>query len=419
MEQEMIRHLAVALGIGLLIGLERGWQSRDAEIGVRSLGLRSFGLAGLLGGVVGVLSESFGPWVLGFGFAGLAGFVALVYLEGSRASGDRGATTEIALLVTFALGALAAAGHEIEAAGAAVVTALLLGAKTPLHAFVARLDERELMATLQLLLAALVLLPLLPDRGMGPWEAVNPRSVGLLALLIAGLSFAGYVAVRWLGGERGTLVTALLGGLTSSTAVTVAFARAARATPERATLLGAGVGLASSMMALRVAVVVSLVAPEVGRELALPLTALALTPVLAAFVAVAHGNSLGDGTALPLRNPLELQAALGWAALLALLSLLTRALHVWLGSAGLFALAAVSGLADVDAIGLSLARMVPESLDAETAARAIALAALANTLAKGALSALLGGRALAFRGGAILLATFVAGALASLLHWAR
>jgi uncharacterized membrane protein (DUF4010 family) len=250
---------------------------------------------------------------------------------------------------------------------------------------------------------------------MGPWQALNPRSVGLLALLIAGLSFAGYAAVRWLGGSRGTLVTALVGGLTSSTAVTVAFARAARATPERAALLGAGIGLASSMMALRLGLAVSLVAPELAIELALPLLVLAATPMLAALVVARRGGALADGAALPLRNPLELQAALGWAALLAALTLLSRALYVWLGSAGLFILAVISGLADVDAIGLSLARMVPASIDAETAARAIACAALANTLAKGMLAALLGGRALALRGGAILLATFAAGALATAL----
>lgn len=415
MDPELIRHLAVALGLGLVVGVERGWRTRATREGVRSLGMRSFGLAGLLGGVIGALAELHGPWVLGLAFAGVAGFTAASYVASSRASGDFGATTEIALLVTFALGALAAAGHELEAAGAAIVTALVLGAKTPLHAFVERLDERELMATLQLLLAAVVLLPLLPDRGMGPWEALNPRRVGLLALLIAGLSFAGYVAVRWLGGRRGTLVTALLGGLTSSTAVTVAFARAARVTPERAALLGAGIGLASSMMALRLGLVLGLVAPEVALELAFPLLALAATPMLAALYVTARGDALDDGAALPLRNPLELQAALGWAALLAALSVLSRAVYAWLGPSGVFALASLSGLADVDAIGLSLARMAPASIDVGTAARAIAFAALANTFAKGLLAALLGGRALALRGGAILLATLAAGALATAL----
>jgi uncharacterized membrane protein (DUF4010 family) len=134
--------------------------------------------------------------------------------------------------------------------------------------------------------------------------------------------------------------------------------------------------------------------------------------MLAALLVSLRGDVLRDGAVLPLRNPLELQAALGWAALLAALSLLARALFSWLGSAGLFLLAGLSGFADVDAVGLSLARMVPAAIDAETAARAIAVAALANTLAKGLLAALLGGRALGIRAGAILLATFAAGALA-------
>lgn len=415
MERELIRHLAVALGLGLVLGVERGWRTREAQAGVRSLGLRSFGLIGLLGGVIGALAELHGPWILGLGFAGVAGFSAVTYLVSSRATGDLGATTEIALLVAFSLGALAATGREMEAAGAAIVTALLLSAKTPLHAFVRRLDERELNASLQLLLAAIVLLPLLPDREMGPWQALNPRSVGLLALLIAGLSFGGYVAVRWLGGSRGTFATALLGGLASSTAVTIAFARAARATPERAALLAVGIALASSVMALRLGLAVSVVAPELAPELALPLLALAATPMLAALILARNGDAPGESAALPLRNPLELQAALGWAALIAALSVLSRGLYLWLGAAGLLALATLSGLADVDAIGLSLARMVPGSIDAETASRAIVCAALANTFAKGTLAALLGGRELGLRCGAILLATFAAGALAAAL----
>jgi uncharacterized membrane protein (DUF4010 family) len=411
MDEELALHLAVALALGLVVGVERGWRTRALESsGARNLGMRTFGLAGLLGGVVESLDREQG-WLLGFAFLGVAAFAALTYFQSARASGDYGATTEVALLVTFSLGALAATGREVEAAGAAVGTALLLGSKTRLHAFVAALDERELIAALQLLLVATVVIPLLPDRALGPYDAVNPRVIGWLVLLISGVSFAGYVAVKSFGAERGTLLTAVLGGLTSSTAVTIAFARDARSNPANAPLLGAGIGLAAATMALRLGALVSVVAPDLLRSLALPLAALAAVPVGAALLVRAREGGAAPRDSLPLGNPLHLDVALGWAALLALLSVLSRALHAWLGDAGLYLLAATSGLADVDSISLSLARMVPDPLAPATAAHAIVLAALSNTLAKAVLAALLGGRRLALYGGGTLLLTLAVGAL--------
>lgn len=417
MERELAIRLAVALALGLVVGLERGWRARGVESGVRSLGMRSFGLAGLLGGVVGSLADGGGAWVLGLGFLGVAAFTTLTYYLSARTTGDYGATTELALLVTFALGALAATGREVEAAGAAVGTALLLSSKARLHAFVAALEERELTATLQLLLVATVAIPVLPDRALGPYAAVNPRAIGWLVLLISGVSFAGYVAVKLLGARRGTLVTALLGGLTSSTAVTLAFARAARSHPSNAPLLGAGIGLAAAVMSLRVGVLVSLVEPTLLAPLALPLVALAAVPIAAAVLTRSRsgGSAVAQHDSLPLHNPLELDVALGWAALIAVLSVLSRALQDWFGDPGLYLLAAASGAADVDAIALSLARLVPESLTPQLAAHLIVLAALANTAAKALLAAVVGGPRLALRGGAILLATLVAGAAAALL----
>jgi uncharacterized membrane protein (DUF4010 family) len=414
MERVLALRISVALALGLIVGVERGWRARDVESGVRTLGMRSFGLVGLLGGVVGTLGGGAG-WVLGLAFIGVAGLAAVTYVHSARASGDYGATTELALLVTFSLGALAAAGHEVEAAGAAVGTALLLSSKTRLHAFVAALDERELTAALQLLLVATVVIPLLPDRALGPYEAVNPRALGWLVLLISGVSFAGYVAVKLMGARRGTLVTAVLGGLTSSTAVTLAFARDARHDPRSAPLLGAGIGLAAATMALRVGVLVCVVAPELLRSLALPLGALTAVPVAAALLVPAREDGAVKGDSLPLRNPLQLEFALGWAVLLALLFVLSRALHDWLGQPGLYLLAVVSGFADVDSISLSLARMVPDPLEPSLAARAILLAALSNTLAKAILAVVVGGRRLALYGGAILLATLAAGALVAAL----
>ncbi|MFI5315310.1 MAG: MgtC/SapB family protein [Myxococcota bacterium] len=417
METDLVLRLGVALALGLVIGVERGWQSRAEDSRVRSLGMRTFGLAGLLGAVIGSLAEGGGGWLLGLALVGLSGFAAVTYVLSARASGDHGATTELALLVTFALGALAASGREMEAAGAAVATALLLGSKTRLHRFVEALDEHELMAALQLLLVALVVLPMLPDRDFGPWGALNPRVLAELVLLVSGLSFAGYVSIKLLGARRGTLATAVFGGLTSSTAVTLAFARAAREAPESAALLGAGIGLAAATMALRLGLIACVVAPQLLRPLAPTLAVLAAVPIAAASAIALRTRARATGESIPLHNPLQLELALLWASLLALLSILSHALHEWLGAAGIYALAATSGLADVDAVSLSLARMVPQSLGAELAARAITCAALANTAAKAALAAFVGGPKLARSGGAILFATLCAGALAAVVAW--
>jgi uncharacterized membrane protein YhiD involved in acid resistance len=221
--------LGVALALGLIIGIERGWERRGASEGMRTAGVRTFGFAGLSGAVAALLADELGQAVLAAALLGFAALVTASYLATARPSEDYGFTTELVLLLTFGLGAMAMSGHEIEAVAAAVVTALVLGFKRELHRSLERLEEREVRATLQLLAIALVVLPLVPNQGMGPWQALNPRTIGLLVLLIASISYVGYFAIRLLGARRGLLLTAFFGGLSSSTAVTVAFARMAAA----------------------------------------------------------------------------------------------------------------------------------------------------------------------------------------------
>src|SRR5690554_864308 len=182
-------------------------------------------------------------------------------------AGDLGATTEVAALLAFLLGALAVHGLYLEAATAAVVTAVLLGSKERLHALLRNLSRLELNASLQLLVIVLVVLPLLPNQSMGPWDSINPQVIGWLVILIAGISFAGYFAVRLLGDRVGLVLTALLGGLASSTALTLAFSRMARVDSSRSALLGAGIALACGTMAVRLLIEVAVV----NRALVMPL----------------------------------------------------------------------------------------------------------------------------------------------------
>lgn len=389
----LMERLAVALAIGLLIGLERGWKTRGMEEGQRVAGVRTFGVIGLLGGLSAVLTLLTGPVTLAAALIGAGGLLGINHWYTLQRGEDVGSTTVVAALATYALGALAGFGALSVAGSAAVVLTLLLGAKAPLHGFVARLEEKELMAAIQLLVISVVLLPILPNAGYGPYGALNPYRIWWMVVLIAGLSFLGYVAVRIAGARRGVLLTGLLGGLASSTVTAVNLARLSRASADAAAhpLLAAGAVAAVATMYPRVLVIVAVAAPALVARLALPL-GLAMAAALAAVAwRWRHGAALSDPHALQPRNPFELGVALQFAVLLTAVMLLARGLQDWAGEAGLLALAAASGLGDVDAITLSLASMMRDGeATVPLAAAGTVVAVVANTLVKPVLVAVIG-----------------------------
>lgn len=217
--------LLVALVIGLLIGVERGWQARDSQEGQRIAGVRTYGLIGLLGGVLGVLAENFGPLILGLGLIGLLITLAMFFLAKQLREGEWSITSLIAAILVYLLGALAVTGQVVIASSLAVVMVLLLSNKPLLHGWIQKLEAVELKAAIQLLLMSVVLLPVLPNQGYGPWEALNPHKIWWMVVLIAGISFVGYFAIKIGGARRGILFTGLFGGLASSTAVTLHLSR--------------------------------------------------------------------------------------------------------------------------------------------------------------------------------------------------
>jgi uncharacterized membrane protein (DUF4010 family) len=390
--------LAIALAIGLIIGMERGWASRESHQGLRIAGIRSFGFVGLFGGISALLAEQFGAIVIAVAFLGLAMMVGLSYGLTVQKSQDFGITTELTLLMTFMLGIMVGKDFAAEAVAVAVVMAALLGFKKELHRSLARLDRQELLATLQLLLIAAVVLPLLPDRNLGPWAALNPRSIGLLVLLIAGTSYVGYFAMRLLGTRVGLLATAMLGALVSSTAVTVSFARMARRGQGNAALLGAGISLAAGTMAVRILVEVSIVNPVLLPTLVPPIALLAMVPLLAAGAIALRLKKTSaplSTSEVELKNPIELGAALGYGAVLAVLFVLIRAVEAWFGNSGVYALSALSGITDVDAVSLSLAQATKVDLPLSVATAGILIAAMVNTLVKAMLATVIGGWKLA------------------------
>jgi uncharacterized membrane protein (DUF4010 family) len=405
--------LAIALAIGLIIGMERGWTSRDSHKGLRIAGIRSFGFVGLFGGLSALLAEQFGAVVIAVSFLGLALMVGLSYGLTVQKSQDFGITTELTLMITFLLGVMVGKDFAAEAVAVAVVMAALLGFKEELHRSLARLDRQELLATLQLLLIAVVVLPLLPDRNLGPWDALNPRSIGLLVLLIASTSYVGYFAMRLLGTRVGLLATAMIGALVSSTAVTVSFGRMARHGQGSVSILGAGISLAAGTMAVRILAEVSIVNPALLPTLAPPIAVLAMVPLIAAGVIALRKESEPQTPSTPstpstsdvaLKNPIELGSAVGYGAVLAVLFVSIRAVEAWFGKSGIYALSALSGITDVDAVSLSLAQSAKVDLPLSVATAGILIAAMVNTLVKAILATVIGGWKLARWCASILLA---------------
>ena len=407
-------HLAIALAIGLLFGAERGWHQRSAPDGGRVAGVRTYGLLGLLGGAAGLLAGEGGMLLLGLVFFGLAVTLTAGHVVEALHTPDLSITSLTAGLLVFLLGALATRGEPGVAAASAVVATLLLSYKPTLHRWVDALERRELRAGILMLLITVVVLPVLPNRGFGPWQSLNPYAIWWMVILIAGISFIGYFAVRIAGTARGLLVTGLAGGLAASTAVTLQLSRVARGNGEAVPALASGVLLACGTMLPRMVLVASLLNRELLEFLAVPALAMALVVYLPILVYWRRARQARVDLPSPLKNPFEWRSALGFGGLLAVIMLLGEALRQSFGERGVIALAAASGVTDVDAITLSLARMSSGELAPSVAAFAMILAAAVNNATKGAMAWVLGGSALGIRVGTVLLASAVIGVTAAL-----
>lgn len=393
MTLELLLNLATALGVGLLIGTERSWSGRD-NAGQELAGIRTFGLAGLFGGLAALSASHFGAAAWIAMFVVLALLTIAGYVIESRAYADHGMTTEVALLLTFLLGSLAVAETRLLAASVAVVVALLLSLKARLHGALRKLSEAELSGALKLLFISVVLLPALPNEGYGPWQAFNPYTTWWMVVLIAGIGFAAYVAIRLLGTRHGLMVTALLGGIVSSTAMTITLARLN--TEKLRPALAAGLLATSALMFPRVLLEVGLINRALLPALLAPMvTAGLIYSAGALFYYLRAGQQPKSGAEPPLKNPFELGPALRFAGLLVIILFLVEGAQRLLGDTGIYLVALLSGLTDVDAITLSLSNSARTDLSEMVAVRGIFLAALSNSLVKAGLILFIGGRALA------------------------
>ena len=367
-----------ALG-GTAVGVERQWSGHADGADARFAGVRTFTLLGGLGGLAGWL------WQAGYTLpatvllAGAAAITSAAYV--ARMRNDVDGTTEVAALVVIAAGVLAGAGVHQLASGVIAVTTLLLIEKSRLHALVTRLDDITLRAAARFAVMALVVLPLLPEGPYGPMGGIRPRELWALVLFFSGLSFVGYFARRAAGPGRGYLVTGLIGGLASSTSVTFTFARSSHSDEAASRALGYGAVAANAMLYPRV-----LLATAVLNVTLLPhvVTYLAL-PALLAFAITWFGakqSPADDVDERPVTNPLQLSAALQMAAIFQVVLMLVWFASHYGGNRGIISMASVLGLTDVDALTISMARRVASDISLETAALAIAVGVLSNTVLK-------------------------------------
>ncbi|WP_371347273.1 MgtC/SapB family protein [Ancylobacter sp. IITR112] len=415
-EMEIFRRLALAIAIGALVGVERHWRERDEDDGARTAGIRTFTLIGMLGGLAGLLERLLAPAALpGLVLVGflvtLTAVIALFQYREGVAENRFSATAVVAAMLTFALGALALLGDVTLASAGGVVLAVILASRDFLHRAIRRLRWAELRSALILLALAFVLRPIVPAEPIGPYGGISPARILAMAIVLAAISFCGYIAVRLFGATRGELVAGTIGGLISSTATTITNARRSRQS-EGVRALAAGAVSAGGVSLLRTALLVSALLPTLTERLLLPLAAGAAVMFAGALVLI-HGVARGKGEAErpEPRNPFDLLAVFKMALLLVAVAFAARvASEIW-GDGGLYAAAALSGLADVDAVTVTVAGMLP-TLDAAVAARALGLAVLANMLAKTAYAALLGAPRFALAlAGATALALLAAGSV--------
>lgn len=409
--------LVVALLIGFLIGLDR--ERLEVRKGREVFaGVRTFPLIALSGAMGMILLPVTGPALLVTAFASVAAVAVVAYLR-SSAAGGVGATTEMAAFATFLLGVLAGDGQFVLAGSAGVMVAIILVAKPRLEAFSRALTGEEIRAALELAVISVIVLPLLPNEGFGPWQVLNPFVIWLLVVFVSALSFAGFVASRLLGERRGLAVTGAVGGLVSSTAVTFAMAERSRADEGLAGPAASAAVLASCVMCLRIVALAGVVNAGILPRLLPVVGAMAIVGGVAAWWLERRGTDAPVAASGHLTNPFSLRAALSFGVVFALILLGMRAAQEYLGNGGLYAASAISGLADVDAVTIAISRLGPGADVWRTPAAAVTLAAVVNTLVKLGLGVVLGAGRFRRNVGVALGVMAVAGAAAGAAVYLR
>jgi uncharacterized membrane protein (DUF4010 family) len=409
---EPLQRVGLALAIGFLVGVERGWKQRDDGEGQRVAGIRTFTLIGLLGGTSGLLLPAVGQApVAAMALAFAAAFAAFQFRQTVK-DGDNSITSTVAGLLVFALGLYAIVGETVVAAAMAVAATIVLAFKDVLHTWVQSITWKEMRSALLILAATCIVLPLMPEGAIDPWRAVEPRSLWWLTILIASASFVGYVALRAFGPRAGLMIGALAGAIVSSTVVTIDLGRRVRLSEISASSGAAAAALATAVSLIRCGAVASLFSSAVATR---------LWPVLAVSAAVCLGcawglarpaaRSVAPATYAAIRSPLDLWSIAKFGLILIVLTIGANLVSNGLGPYGLGVFAATAGFLDVDAVTLAVGKLATTGLATETAVGAILIGILANQVFK--LAAVTVGGALSFsvRFGSVVAMAGISGAL--------
>ena len=403
--------LAISLGLGLLIGLQR--ERSEARLG----GIRTFPLISLFGTLCGLLASQFAWPVLVAGFVVVFGVLALANVIKLRdpTLHEAGQTTEVAALLTFAIGVYLVEGDRSVAFVVAGVTVVLLHLKEPMHRFVDRMGEHDMSAIIQFVVISLIILPLLPDRTFGPYNVLNPFDIWRMVVLIVGISLVGYIAYKIWGERVGTVSGGILGGLISSTATTVSFARRSREAPGAYRTVLFVILIASAIAYGRVIIEISAVAPNRLAAMVPPLGVMLGWMTFLAFLFFPFRKT--ESKIPDPENPAELKSALIFGAIYAVVIFAIGAAREHLGSSALYGVAIISGLTDMDAITLSTARLVEqERIETAMGWRLILTASLANLVFKAVAGFVVGGSRFGLRLALVFLLG-IAGGLAIIFLW--
>jgi len=407
------KEIGIALGLGLLVGLQR------ERVASPLAGFRTFPLITVSGTIAALLGQSFGGWIVGAGLIALAGLIVVGNLAKQKKGDlDPGLTTEVAMLLMYGVGAYVVVGPAAAAIAIGGGVAVLLHLKPEMHSLAARIGNADFKAIMQFVLVSFVILPVLPDQAYGPYQVLNPHRIWVLVVLIVGISLAGYMVYKFFGEKAGVMMGGILGGIISSTATTVSYARRSRQAKGSSKLAAQVILIASTVVFVRVLMLIAATAPASLQEAGPPLGAM-----LGVMMVLSVGTWFVDRHAKvqmpPQDNPTELKSAILFAALFALVTLGVAAAKEHFGQRGLYVVAILSGLTDMDAITLSTTQIVKSGqTDVHTGWRLILAAALANLVFKAGTTAVLGDRKLFLRVSALFGVAFAAGILILIL-WPR
>jgi uncharacterized membrane protein (DUF4010 family) len=374
----LVQKLVVAVLIGILIGLEREF-SRPKS-GKIFAGIRTYPLLSMLGFASALIASFTEIWMYGIFFLGYAALITTAYVSSAK-EGRLGGTSDVAALLVFLLGSLVFWGYILVAATIAVVTMLFLSLKLQLRRFVGNIRGEDILAIMKLGLITIIILPLLPNEVIDPLEVLNPTTIWLMVIFVSGLSFLGYLLVKYTGKDRGIRLTGFLGGLVSSTAVTYSMSKKSKESKSLAGNYAVGVILASSIMYIRVYIIILFLNTQLAMHTWLPLFLLGAVGLIVSFFLTRKVKEK-QVAEFELKNPLELRFALLFGLIFAIVIIASKAAQVYLGTEGMYAVSAMAGITSVDAIVLSVIELLPGSISISTAVAAIIISTASNDMVK-------------------------------------